>query len=249
MTTVAVWAGSFEARAEPAADSVVAFSSGRGKIPEAWEPMTFPKVKQHTRYVPVRETGDDTWVLEATSDGAASGLMHRVVIDLSERPILRWRWKVAGVLERGDAHTKAGDDYAARVYLIFDPPSRNFSFLERAALGIARGIYGEVPGRAISYIWASRLEKGKAVDSAYVGGFAKLLAVRSGTAEAGRWHTEVRDVAADYRALFGTEAVPVVGVAIMTDSDDTQENAHAWYGDIEFVSREAAGSSGNGTGS
>jgi len=35
----------------------------------------------------------------------------------------------------------------------------------------------------------------------------------------------------------------------MTDSDDTQESAHAWYGDIEFISREAASASGNGPGS
>jgi hypothetical protein len=49
---------------------------------------------------------------------------------------------------------------------------------------------------------------------------------------------ETRDVAADYRRLFDSEPAPLVGVAIMTDSDDTKEAVRAWYGDIRFLSRD-----------
>lgn len=222
------------------APEVARFSEGEEAIPEAWEPMTFPKVKQHTRYRPIQEKEGDPWVIEATSDAGASGLIHRTSIDIGERPILRWRWKVEDVLQKGDVRTKEGDDYAARIYLIFDPDLSDLTFFQRTALRIARGLYGDVPGRAISYLWASKLEQGKVAESPYAGGFAKLVAVKSGAGEAGAWHLETRDVAEDYRALFGTEPAPLVGVAIMTDSDDTQESVRAWYGDIEFLSRDAA---------
>lgn len=220
---------------------VARFSDGNGSIPAAWEAMTFPKVERHTRYRQVWDDEAGSWVVEATSDAAAAGLIQRVTIDLAARPLLRWRWKVEGVLQAGDARSKRGDDYPARVYLIFDPDPDELSFFERAALRVARALYGDVPSRAISYIWASRLREGEVVDSAYAGAFAKLVAVESGAGKAGRWLTETRDVAADYRAMFGSDPARLVGVAIMSDTDDTRERVRAWYGDIEFLPREASG--------
>jgi hypothetical protein len=206
-------------------------------LPSSWRPLTFPKIETHTRYRSIRDSDTGDWVIEATSSASASGLIHACEIDLRERPLLRWRWKVEGVLGGGDATRKDGDDYAARIYLTFEPNPADLSFWERASLGLARTIYGDVPSREINYIWANRLEQGRTIDSPYVGKFVKLVAVQSGAGEAGRWHTQERDVFADYRRLFGADPPPVVGVAIMTDSDDTGERAHAWYGDVEFVSR------------
>jgi len=214
------------------------FSDSGGALPSSWQPLTFPKVDDHTRYQLVREPGEVAWVVEATSSASASGLIHSCDIELRDRPVLRWRWKVEGVLSNGDARRKDGDDYAARIYLSFEPAPGELTFWERTSLTLARAIYGDVPSRAINYVWANRIAKGTSVDSAYVGGFVKLLAVQSGTGEAGRWHTEERDVYSDYRRLFGTDPPPVVGVAIMTDSDDTGESVRAWYGDVEFVPRK-----------
>jgi len=60
----------------------------------------------------------------------------------------------------------------------------------------------------------------------------RMLVLESGAARLGEWVEERRDVHADYRRAFGTEAPPITGVAIMTDTDDTGETATAWYGDI-----------------
>lgn len=234
----AATAGMQSASADDSSASVALFSAGNGSIPRSWEAMTFPKVKEHTHYKAVRETENGPWIVEASSQAGAAGLMHRTQIDIARTPVLRWRWKVEGVLLKGDARTKEGDDYPARVYLIFDPDLDELTFFQRAGLRVARGLYGDVPGRAISYLWASQLEQGAVVDSPYAGSFAKLVAVKSGDADAGAWHVETRDVAADYRRLFGSEPAPLVGVAIMTDSDDTKEAVRAWYGDIRFLSRD-----------
>lgn len=210
------------------------FSSSTGKIPPSWQALVFPKIKDETRYEMIQEGRDTSWVVRASSRGSASGLMHPVEIDLTRTPLLRWRWKVENVIEGGDARKKEGDDYAARIYLTFDVPPADLGFWDRAALRIARALYGDVPGRGINYIWASTVEKGMVLDSAYVGSFTKLVAVESGAEHVGAWRSEERNVYRDYVSFYGKPPPPVSGVAIMTDSDDTGGNAIAFYGDIEF---------------
>jgi len=45
---------------------------------------------------------------------------------------------------------------------------------------------------------------------------------------------EVRDLRADFRRAFGEEAPALIGIAIATDTDNTGENARAWYGDVRL---------------
>ena len=73
-----------------------------------------------------------------------------------------------------------------------------------------------------------------------VGGclLARMVVLRSGADHAGRWVMERRDVLADYRRLFGIEPPRLVGVALMTDTDDTGERAEAWYDAVTLRSRE-----------
>jgi hypothetical protein len=156
-------------------------------------------------------------VLRAESRGAASGLIFRKEFDPREYPFLTWRWKVANILEKGDATRKEGDDYAARVYVIFPhwfPPKT----------------------RSINYIWANRLPRGEFLPNTYFGN-AMMLAVRSGPQETGRWVTERRDIVSDYRLLFGEEPSRVGAIAIMTDTDNTGETAIAWYDDLWLEKR------------
>jgi hypothetical protein len=61
-----------------------------------------------------------------------------------------------------------------------------------------------------------------------------MYVVESGDEKLQRWVTERRNVYDDYRLAFGEEPYRVTGVAIMTDTDNTQESATAWYGDIVF---------------
>ena len=62
-----------------------------------------------------------------------------------------------------------------------------------------------------------------------------MLALRGREDTPGRWYSETRDVAADYRALFGRLPPPLIGVAFMTDTDDTGSLAQAFYGNIFFL--------------
>ncbi len=44
--------------------------------------------------------------------------------------------------------------------------------------------------------------------------------------------TGAAQLKADYVLAFGRQPPPVVGIAIMTDTDNTGEEATAYYGDI-----------------
>ena len=90
-----------------------------------------------------------------------------------------------------------------------------------------------MPYRAISYIWGSNSAAGTMVANAYTDR-VMMFVVQAGREELQQWVTQERDVYEDYKKAFGEEPTRISGVAIMTDTDNTQESAVAWYGDIIF---------------
>jgi len=199
-------------------------------LPQGWELLTFPKISRHTVYT-VEGDSDTHWV-RADSQASASALTTKLDLDPKTYPILRWQWRVENIIHGGDARTKAGDDYAARVYVTFRYDPERASFWERARYGLVRTIYGSYPPKgALNYIWVNKLPRGMAIENAYTSR-AKMIAVQSGEDRVGQWVREARNIYQDYLALFGEEPPAVSGVAIMTDTDGTQETAVAYYGDI-----------------
>lgn len=195
--------------------------------PAGWEPLTFSRVPRHTRYTVVRD--GERWVLRAQSEAAASGLYRPLDVDPKIYRVLSWRWKVEGVLAKADPRRKEGDDYAARVYVAFQYDPAAASVWERSRFGAYRLIYGRYPpGLVLNYVWESRLPAGTVLPNAYTDR-ARIVVARSGAAEAGRWVTETRDVYEDFRRIMGAEPPRIVGIALMTDTDDTGERAVAYY--------------------
>ena len=180
---------------------------------EGWEQEEF---KGRTVYRIVQDQG--RMVLEADSQGAASGLIKKLDLDITQRPILSWSWKIAGVLPRGNGLTKQGDDFAARIYVVFPA----FLFWNT---------------RVLTYVWANRLPVGKQWPNAFTGKAVTMIAVNSGNAKAGQWVSHQRDVLADFRRIYGEDPPDLGAVAVMTDSDNTKGQAKAWYGDITLSAR------------
>ncbi len=221
--------------AAPATITAGAFSAARAGTgpPDAWTPIRFARGQRETRYALVAEDG--ATVVRADADASASGLVRRIEVDPRAYPILDWRWKIANLVEKSDLATKQGDDYAARIYVAFKYDPARVSVWNRVKYGIIRALYGEYPPHAgINYVWATREPAGTRAWNAY-SDRVRMIVVRSGAADLGRWVSESRDVLEDYRAAFGEEPPPIAGVAIMTDTDDTGERAVAWYGDIRFI--------------
>lgn len=205
-------------------------------IPNGWKHLLFKKIPSRTLYV-VEKEGDNYFV-KAKSHAAASAIYKEMDVDPKVFNTIRWRWRVENIIKKGDETKKAGDDYAARIYVAFKYDYEHASFLEAAKFGAIKLIYGKYPPQAIiNYIWANRLPKGGAIDNAFTD-TVKMIAVESGDKEIGRWIAEERNLYEDYKMLFHEEPPHIEGIAIMTDTDNTGESAVAYYDDIVLVKKD-----------
>ncbi|MFC1534259.1 DUF3047 domain-containing protein [Thermodesulfobacteriota bacterium] len=176
-----------------------------------WEEKSF---KGKTSYQVTRE--GNKYCIKAISNSSASGLYYKVDFDIKDYPILSWQWKIDKIVRKGNALKKEGDDYAARVYVVF--PSIFFW-----------------KTKAINYIWANKLPQGEVVPNPFTAN-AIMIAVESGSANTKQWREERRNVYEDFRKFFGHDPPRVGAIAIMTDTDNTGEQATAWYGPIRIIS-------------
>lgn len=218
----------------PAALEVGRFSAEKADsgLPADWEPFHFKNIEQHTEYRLVEMDGQV--VVKATAEASASGLTRKITIDPKEYPIVQWRWKVANILKKANIYRKDGDDYPARVYIVFEYDPDRVGFTEKLKYETAKLLYGAYPPLAtLNYVWSSIAPEGLVIPNAYTDR-AMMVVVQSGEKNLNAWVHEERNIYADYRKAFNDEPPMISGVAIMTDTDNTGESANAYYGDILF---------------
>lgn len=202
---------------------------GSDGLPDGWKPLHFGR-RDPTQYTVVED--GPAMAVKAESRRAASGLYREVTVDLVAHPVLTWRWKIDHIIPSGDERRRDGDDYAARVYVMFGAGDR--SAFRRGADRLFDALRGSrLPQHAITYVWANRLTKGRSIDSPYTRR-VKMVAVESGSAHTGHWRPARVHVGDDYRRLFGAPPPPLQAVAIMTDTDNTGSDAIAYYADLAF---------------
>ncbi len=161
---------------------------------------------------------DDRPAVEAIAEDGATALYHEVDIDVSETPWLEWSWRV-DELPQGDAseRDKDGDDYGARIYVVQE------------------GFFGKLSARALNYVWSRELEAGTQWPNAFTGR-ARMISVEQGDERRGEWVTYRRDLREDWQTAFDEAPGTIHGVAIMTDSDNTDSRSVARYGRIRLLS-------------
>ena len=211
-SALVLMAGSLIA-AEQRSDDRLILLSGGGDGLDGWQEKSF---EGNTLYSPVR--GNEGGV-RAESSGTASGLFLEREINIAEYPVLHWSWKIEEGLDAHDERVKAGDDYAARVYVVV---SGGLFFWKTIA---------------INYVWSSNPKSEQSWPNAYAGDNAKMLALRGSDDQQGIWYVETRNLRRDFKELFGKDIDVIDGVAIMSDTDDTGGRVVAEYGEI-FLAKE-----------
>lgn len=165
------------------------------------------------------EETEDGRFLRVESTGTASALVRRVDVDTADRPVLSWRWKITrSLVHIEDERVREGDDYAARVAVMFDgePFERGTSFL--------------------MYVWAGSGAVGDVYPSPYARTAATFV-LQSGDARSGDWVLEERDLVSDFERYFGRKAQRVTGVALLVDTDNTDSEATSWFDDLTLERR------------
>ncbi|MDO9474753.1 MAG: DUF3047 domain-containing protein [Caulobacter sp.] len=219
-------------------DNLMQLDATNPMPPVPWRVVRFDEDIPATQYR-VREW-DGVNAIEATADRSMALLARPVTVDLAATPMLCWRWRVDAPLSSADMTTKAGDDYAARVYLAFKLASSDLSIGTRIKLKLGRTIYGaDTPDAALNYVWDNRYPVGTMRWNAYTDR-ARMIVVQSGAANAGKWVAEQRDIQADFVEAFKIRQPQLTSLAIASDTDNTGESAHAGFADFHFVPRGQA---------
>ena len=142
--------------------------------------------------------------------------------------------KVATLMAEADMSARETGDSPVRLILAFEGDRSRFSAKNAMLSELTQALTGEaMPYATLMYVWSNH----RAVDSVIVNprtDRVRKMVVESGPGHLMQWRRYERDVRADFEKAFGEAPGALVGVAIMTDSDNTRGNVRAWYGDIRF---------------
>jgi hypothetical protein len=166
-------------------------------------------------FVVVQDDGRKALHMKSANDGSTLSREVKGKVDLKDTPVLEWSWKAVVLPKGGDSRKKATDDQAAQIFVVWP------RFPEA------------VRSRIIGYVWDTTAPVGTIVKSEKTGTVTYVV-VRSGTAELGKWITERRNVAEDFRKIYAEDPEPPGAVSISIDSNDTSSVAESFMGAIFF---------------
>lgn len=201
-------------------------------VPQGWRSWTLSKFKKPTQY---RLTAyDGKTVIKASADASASGLVHRLNLDPRQYPLLEWRWKVTDLIEKADNTRRHTEDSPVRLVVSFEGDIERLTLGDRVFFDNVRLLTGQhLPYATLMYIWENRAPKGMVIPNVHTSRI-RMIVAESGRDKLGTWQDVTRNVYEDYRRAFGEEPGQISAIAIMTDTDNTGDNVHAYYGDIQF---------------
>ncbi len=165
------------------------------------------------------EASIDPGVIKASCINTASALYQKKIVNVLETPVLQWSWRVEAVHTQLQEKEKSGDDYPARVYVVYKPSRLT-------------------PWRtlAINYVWSNNQDVGSVWPNAFTNN-AIMVALQSGNPDSSQaWKHEARNVKRDFKEFFDIDLDTIDGVAIMTDCDNAGLSMTGFYKNIRFAS-------------
>lgn len=215
---------------------VIPFSANRAGAakPRGWHQWIITRNKAPTRYELVVDPWTQRVVLHAFAERAATGLRQRLDVDPEARPIVAWEWRVLRAIEGADNTSRIADDAPARLLLFFDGKADELPVREQMLRDTARLLTGqEVPYATLIYVWENRQPPGTVIPH-HLTSQVRMVVAGSGPERLGRWKSFERNYVDDYKRAFGRAPGRLIGIGILTDTDNTQSVIEAYYGDIEL---------------
>jgi hypothetical protein len=153
--------------------------------------------------------------LHMRSQSDHSTIARKLRISLKATPLLEWSWKVVQFPAGADVRRRETSDLTGHLFVVWP---RQPAVLR---------------SRLIGYVWDEKIPA-DTVETSRKTGTVTFVVVRSGAGEAGKWITERRNVAEDFRRIYGEEPEDAGAVALSIDTNDTRSSAEAFIGPIVF---------------
>jgi hypothetical protein len=229
----------FNADQLPAQEDLPKFSAEKPRdgMPDGWHFYRIAPYKKNTLYR--LENYQGRTVLSANSKTSASGLAVKLRPRTAQNLWLQWEWKAVGVIPQADNADSQHDDAPLRILVAFDGNKSKLPLKEKLTFEMASLISGqEMPYATVMYIWSGKNPVNTVLNNAHTSR-VKMIVVDSGSGGLGEWRKHERDLAADYKLAYGEAPGNVIGIALLTDTDNTKSETRALYGDIELVRRNS----------
>ncbi len=230
LTACATTDGALSPAATEIADSAWA-QNALGAESAPWQHKTFPGKKPNRMTV---RNHDGRLALAVQSRASLSVLRKAVSIEASRNLRLRFTWAAEAPATHANIGTREHDDSPLRLVLTFDGDRALFSPRNTALSDLALALTGEpMPYATLMYVWCPSRPVNESVVNPRTDRIRSVVA-QTGAQSARRWQSISRNVSADFASAFGEAPGQLIGVGLMTDTDNTQTEVQAWYGSIEL---------------
>lgn len=202
---------------------------------QSWQTFELPG-KRSTDYQTYSDGGRS--VVQAKADRSASMFRRQVRLDTSQLSRVQFSWRVPDLIANADLSDAEASDSPVRLVFAFDGDHARLSSRNRMLFDLAQVLTGEPPPYAtLMYVWDNRAGTESVILGPRTDRVRKIV-IESGAARVGQWLHYERDLRADFQRAFGEEPGPLIGVALMTDADNTASSASGQYGEVRLIARD-----------
>ena len=194
---------------------------------EAWSVQRLPG-KRITEYTQAVRGGHRC--TQARANRSASLWRRGLRLEPAAWRNLQFSWWVDSLSPQATVAEVDRDDASARLVLAFDGDASRLSPRNQMLFELAHTLTGEAPPYAtLMYVWDASAPVGTIITNGRSDRIRKIV-VESGPERLQHWRHYERDAQADFLAAFGEPAGTLIGLAYMTDADNTQAQVEACYG-------------------
>ena len=194
-----------------------------------WEVVKIPG-KVPTQYSVVRLS--DRRSLMASASSSASMLRKELRIEPAQLNELSFSWQIQKLIDGADMAQRDQDDSPVRLVLAFDGDRCQFSPKNAMLSELTHALTGQpMPYATLMYVWCNQRPVNSVIQNPRTDRIRKIV-VETGAGRLNQWITYERNIRADYEKAFGEPPGALIGIGLMTDSDNTRSQAQAWYGPI-----------------
>jgi hypothetical protein len=197
-----------------------------------WESVKIPG-KLATEYSLVRLNNRNK--LKANAQASASMLRQDLHIEPERLNALSFSWQIQELIADADMSQRETEDSPVRLVLAFDGDRSQFSAKNAMLSELSHAVSGKpMPYATLMYVWCNHRPVNSVIHNPRTDRIRKIV-IESGPQRVNQLISYQRNIKADFEKAFGEAPGALIGIAIMTDTDNTRSHAQAWYGPISLL--------------